>query len=94
MSKAKINGIEFNLPPKTRLGDQVYYVAQKIMQEGQMALHAAMDLRGAAKLYEKKYWRAFINFANANPDKLKEGPFGPRGGFGYKYIGPKSGVKK
>jgi hypothetical protein len=55
-----------------------------------IALYAAMNLRGKAKTYAGKYVASFVRFAEVNKDKLHSGHVGPKGGWGYRYIGGKT----
>ncbi len=57
--------------------------------ENGIALYAAMNLEGRARQYEDRYKRAFVRFARENPCLLKEGYPGPKGGYGFLFIGKK-----
>ena len=81
-------GETWTLPPRGRFGRAMQDTLQVILGSKKgIALYAAMGLRGKAKRYEGKYRRAFIRFAEENEDKLEAGKVGPKGGWGYKYIG-------
>jgi len=90
VTTVRVGKYVFNLPYRGRFGCQISVTLYRIMasQSHGMALYSAMGLRGSAKSYEGKYRYAFIRFAEANKDKLIPGNWGPKGGWGYKFVAP------
>ncbi len=80
------NGRTYRLPINGRLGCNIRKTLDAILAHPEgIALYAAMDLRGVAKSWTPKYKQAFTRFASANADQLEPGPWGPKGGFGYRF---------
>ena len=92
MTTKQFYGDVFVLPYRGRFGCQIRHTLNAIMQNALdggngIALYAAMALRGKARTYAGRYEAAFARFAEVNKDKLQSGRVGPRGGFGYRYVG-------
>jgi hypothetical protein len=90
MTKVTIRGIEFELPYRGRMGCQIERTLVNIIESEGIALYRAMGLQGRAKSYAGRYRNAFIRFAEQNPDLLEAGPWGPKGGWGYRLKGRES----
>lgn len=88
MTTVQFQGHEFTLPYRGKFGCQIQSTLAGIMRsKSGIALYAAMGLTGRAKSYGGRYKAAFQRFAYANPDKLREGNPGPKGGYGFRFIG-------
>lgn len=86
MTRVEDLGEVWNLPYRGRYGCQIRSTLRNIVNsDSDIALYAAMGLRGRAKQYGGRYKDAFVRFARANADKLEEGPVGPKGGYGFRY---------
>jgi hypothetical protein len=85
MRTTSFHGHALNLPAG-RLGRTQRYALEHIYEEGQDSTDRALHLHGRAARYASRYATALANIVDANPHLFAGGPFGPRGGRGYKWI--------